>query len=74
MAYFLIRENFIENKIYREIEKCETWDDVITTIDVGLNPYKSLLKRVITREDIIKLTEIKIKRISKFDSLKADER
>ena len=62
MAYFLIRENFCE-QIYREIEKCETWDDVITTIDVGLNPYKSLLKRVITKEDIIKLTEIKIKRI-----------
>lgn len=64
---------FIENKIYRDIEECETWPAVIQAIDLGLEPFKPLLKRVITQEDIVKLTEIKIKRISKFDSFKADE-
>ena len=39
----------------------------------GLDPFKKLLKREVTQEDIVRLTEIKIKRISKFDSFKADE-
>jgi topoisomerase-4 subunit A len=64
---------FIEEKIYRDIEDCETWESVIEAIDKGLKPFKSKLLRVITREDIIQLTEIKIKRISKYDSKKADE-
>lgn len=64
---------FIENRIYRDIEECETWEAVIATIDLGLSPYKPLLKRAVTKEDIVRLTEIKIKRISKFDSFKADE-
>lgn len=64
---------FIEKRIYRDIEESETWEDVISTIDKGLKPYKKLFKREITRDDIIRLTEIKIKRISKFDSFKADE-
>ena len=64
---------FIEKRIYRDIEECETWESVIETIDVGLDPYKKLLLREVTREDIIKLTEIKIKRISKFDVKRADE-
>ena len=64
---------FIENRIYRDIEECETWEDVLAAIDSGLAPFKSKFKRDITQEDIIKLTEIKIKRISKFDSFKADE-
>ena len=64
---------FIEKRIYRDIEECETWESVIETIDKGLNPYKKLLLREVTREDIIKLTEIKIKRISKFDVKRADE-
>ncbi|MCF7733595.1 MAG: DNA topoisomerase, partial [Akkermansiaceae bacterium] len=64
---------FIENRIYRDIEECETWEAVIQAIDLGLEPFKKLLKREVTREDIVKLTEIKIKRISKFDSFKADE-
>ena len=64
---------FIEKRIYREIEECETWESIIEAIDEGLKPYKKLLRRKITQEDIIKLTEIKIKRISKYDSLKADE-
>ncbi len=64
---------FIEKRIYRDIEECETWDSVIETIDKGLEPYKKLFLRDITREDITKLTEIKIKRISKFDTKRADE-
>jgi topoisomerase-4 subunit A len=64
---------FIEERIYRDIEEVETWEGVITTIDKGLEPFKKLLAREVTRDDIIKLTEIKIKRISKFDSKKADE-
>jgi topoisomerase-4 subunit A len=64
---------FIEEKIYRDIEECETWESVIKAIDDGLSPFKKRLLREVTREDIILLTEIKIKRISKFDSKKADE-
>lgn len=64
---------FIENRIYRDIEECETWEAVIKAIDDGLKPFKKLLKREVTEDDIVRLTEIKIKRISKFDSFKADE-
>ncbi|MCX6846403.1 MAG: DNA gyrase/topoisomerase IV subunit A [Verrucomicrobia bacterium] len=64
---------FIENRIYRDIEECETWEAVIKAIDSGLKPFKKLLKREVTEDDIARLTEIKIKRISKFDSFKADE-
>ena len=64
---------FIENRLYLLIEDCETWEAIIKTIDKGLEPYKKLLKRKITEEDITKLTEIKIKRISKYDTKKADE-
>ncbi|MDH5602509.1 MAG: DNA gyrase/topoisomerase IV subunit A, partial [Cyclobacteriaceae bacterium] len=64
---------FIENRIYRDIEECETWEAVIETIDKGLTPFKPQFYREITEDDIVRLTEIKIKRISKFDSFKADE-
>jgi len=64
---------FIEKRIYRDIEEATTWEMVLERIDKGLKPYKKLFKREITTDDIVKLTEIKIKRISKFDSFKADE-
>ena len=64
---------FIENRIYHDIEECETWESVITTIDKGLEPFKKMLLREVTEEDIVKLTEIKIKRITRFDVKKADE-
>jgi topoisomerase IV subunit A len=64
---------FIEERIYHDIEESETWEAVIEAIDNGLEPFKKLLYRVVTREDIIQLTEIKIKRISRFDVKKADE-
>jgi topoisomerase-4 subunit A len=64
---------FIENRIYRDIEEAETWEEVLSNIDKGLKPHIKHLKREVTEEDIIRLTEIKIKRISKFDSFKADD-
>ncbi len=64
---------FIEERIYRDIEEVETWEGVITAIDKGLKPFKKKLLREVTREDIIQLTEIKIKRISRYDVKKADE-
>jgi topoisomerase IV subunit A len=64
---------FIENRIYRDIEEEETWEGVVSAIDKGLKPHVKHLKRAITVEDITRLTEIRIKRISKFDSFKADE-
>jgi topoisomerase IV subunit A len=64
---------FIENRIYRDIEECETWEAVIETIDKGLEPFKKQFYREINTDDIVNLTEIKIKRISKFDAFKADE-
>ena len=73
LLFSSLEKIFIENRIYRDIEECETWEAVIETIDRGLDPYKPDFYREITREDIVRLTEIKIKRISKFDAFKADE-
>lgn len=73
LLFSSLEKIFIENRIYRDIEECETWDAVIETIDRGLDPFKPDFYREITTEDIIRLTEIKIKRISKFDAFKADE-
>lgn len=68
-----LEQIFIENKIYRDIEEEETWEGVISAIDKGLKPHIGHLKRAVTEEDIVRLTEIKIKRISKFDSDKANQ-
>ena len=65
---------FIENRIYRNIEDVETWEGILDTINKGLQPHTALLKRPVSEEDIIKLTEIRIKRISKFDIDKAKQR
>ena len=67
ILFSTLEKIFIENKIYQEIEKCETWNDVIDTIDKGLQPFKKDFYREIVKDDIVKLTEIKIKRISKYD-------
>ena len=77
---------FIEKRVYREIEECETWEAVIDTIDQELKKYvvtpsdppqandpRIRLLRDVTQDDIVRLTEIRIKRISKFNSFKADE-
>lgn len=65
---------FIENRIYRRIEEEETWEGVISAIDEGLKPFTTHLKRAVTTDDILRLTEIKIKRISRFDLDKAQEK
>ena len=64
---------FIENRIYRDIEEEETWEGVINAIDKGLAPHTKHLKRAVSVEDITRLTEIRIKRISKFDLDKAQQ-
>ena len=65
---------FIENKIYRDIEKENTWEGVINAIRNGLVPYQSKIKYPINDDDILRLTEIRIKKISKFDLNKAKEK
>ncbi|MGS2760777.1 DNA gyrase/topoisomerase IV subunit A [Sinomicrobium sp. M5D2P9] len=65
---------FIEKRIYRDIEEEETWEGVIAAIDKGLQPHVKHLRRAVTEEDIVRLTEIRIKRISKFDIDKAQEK
>ena len=64
---------FIENRIYRDIEEVETWEGVIEAIDLGLKPFTKHLKRAVTTDDILRLTEIRIKKISKFDIDKANQ-
>lgn len=73
LLFASLEKIFIEKKIYRKIEECLTWESVIETIDKALTPYKKGFFRPITVDDITSLTEIKIKRISKFNSQKADE-
>ena len=72
--YSSLERIFIENKIYRDIENQDTWQGVLKAIDLGLRPYTNNLKRDVNDEDIIRLTEIKIKRISKFDIDKASDK
>jgi topoisomerase IV subunit A len=73
LLFSSLEKIFIENRIYRDIEECTTFEAVIDTIDKGLEPFKPDFYREITTEDIIRLTELKIKRISKYDAFKADE-
>ena len=73
LLYSSLEKIFIENRIYRKIEECETFEAVLATIDKGLKPYKKEFYRDIVEDDLVRLTEIKIKRISKFDGFKADE-
>ena len=72
--YASLERIFIENKIYRDIEEEDTWEGVLEAIDKGLKPHIKILKRDIIDEDLVRLTEIKIKKISKFDIDKAKEK
>ncbi len=78
---------FIQERIYRDIEECESWEEVLEAIDSGLREYVSTpsdkvkasdkrlrLLRDITEDDLTRLTEIKIKRISKYNVFAADEK
>lgn len=73
LLYSSLEKIFIENRIYRKIEECETFEAVLATIDKALKPFKKQFYRAIVEDDLIRLTEIKIKRISKYDGFKADE-
>jgi topoisomerase-4 subunit A len=77
---------FIENRIYRKIEECETWEQILETIDLGLKKFvrvegeklkkddvRLVIRRPVNEDDLTRLTEIRIKRISKFDGFKAEE-
>ncbi|PKA84082.1 topoisomerase-4 subunit A [Ulvibacter sp. MAR_2010_11] len=72
--YASLERIFIENRVYRDIEEEETWEGVIAAIDKGLQPHIKHLKRPVTEDDIVRLTEIRIKRISKFDIDKAQQK
>lgn len=72
--YASLERIFIEKKVYRLIEEEETWEGVLKAIDEGVKPHIAHLKRPVTEEDLVRLTEIKIKRISKFDIDKAQQR
>ena len=73
--HFLSLERiFIENKIYRDIEEMTTKETVIKAVDDGLKPHTKNLKRAVTEEDILRLLDIRIMRISKFDSNKAQDK
>ncbi|MBX3750592.1 MAG: DNA gyrase/topoisomerase IV subunit A [Opitutaceae bacterium] len=64
---------FIEERIYRNIEKSKTWESVLQEIRAGLKPFLKQLRREVTDEDIVRLTEIRIKRISAYNRFQADE-
>lgn len=68
-----LEQIFIENRLYHQIEESPSWEEALDTIDKSLQPYKAQFYREITTEDILRLTEIKIKRISKYNSFKAEE-
>ncbi len=68
-----LEKMFIENRIYRNIEEAEAWEQIISFIREGLKPHVKKLIREVTDEDIIRLTEIRIKRISKYDKSKTDQ-
>jgi topoisomerase-4 subunit A len=74
LHYASLERIFIENKIYRDIEEAESWEEVIAFIDKGLKLHVDHLKRPVVEEDIVLLTEIRIKRISKFDLDKAQQK
>ena len=72
--YASLERIFIENRIYRDIEEVSTWEGVLKAIDDGLKSFTKNLKRAVIEEDLVRLTEIRIKRISKFDIDKAQQK
>ena len=64
---------FIEEWIYRNIEKSKTWESVLAEIHAGLKPFLKQLRRAVTDEDVVRLTEIRIKRISAYNRFQAEE-
>lgn len=73
LLFSSLEKIFIENRIYRKIEACETFEEVLETVDKGLKPYRKQFYRAIVEDDLLRLLEIRIKRISKYDAFKADD-
>lgn len=72
--YSSLEKIFFEERIYRLLEKdFETWECTIDAIERGFDPYRKRLRREVTRDDVLKLTEKPVRKISKFDIKKADE-
>jgi len=71
--YSSMEKIFIENELYEPIKLCKTEESVLETIGEGLVPFKHKLRREVTRDDLIRLSNIPIKRISKYSAFKADE-
>jgi topoisomerase IV subunit A len=71
--YASLEKIFIENELYEPIKNCKTEESILETIDLGLTPFKRLLRREVVREDLIRLSNIPIRRISRFSAFKADE-
>jgi topoisomerase-4 subunit A len=72
--YNSLEKIFIEKRIYRSLEVCETWDQIMDTIEAGLKPYLKNLRRPVVHDDYVRLTELKIKRISRYDANRAEEK
>lgn len=72
--YLSLERIFIEKRIYRSLETCETWEEIIETIAAGLKPFVKKLKRPVTYDDMARLTELKIKRISKYDVKRTEDK
>jgi len=70
---FSLEKIFILNELYENIKNCKTEEEILTTIDEGLKPFVKKLRRPVTQEDVVRLSNIPIKRISKYSSFKADE-
>jgi topoisomerase IV subunit A len=68
-----LEQIFIEERIYRKIETSESWEAIVSTVDKGLKPFRERFLRDVTEDDIKRLVEIPIRRISRFDSKRAEE-
>jgi topoisomerase-4 subunit A len=71
--YSSLEKIFIENELYEPIKMCKTEESILETIDKGLIPFKSRLRREVIHDDLVRLSMIPIKRISRFSAFKADE-
>ena len=71
--YASLERIFIENELYEPIKLCKTEESILETIETGLVPFRKMLRRDVTREDLVRLSNIPIKRISKFSIYKAEE-
>jgi topoisomerase IV subunit A len=71
--YSSLEKIFIENELYEPIKDCKTEESILETIDAGLAPFKNKLRREVSRDDLTRLSNLPIKRISKFSSFRADE-